>query len=60
MSKISSILRPVATGVAAAALGTLAMDASIYRRYRYDGGTVQAHIPLAALSPILRPEYGVT
>jgi hypothetical protein len=39
MSKISSILRPVATGVAAAALGTLAMDASIYRRYRHDGGT---------------------
>ena len=25
-----------------------------------DGGTVQAHIPLAALSPILRPEFGGT
>jgi hypothetical protein len=38
MSKISSMVRPIATGVAAAALGTLAMDVSIYRRYRHDGG----------------------
>jgi len=27
-------------------------------RWWMDGGTVQAHIPLAALSSILRPEYG--
>jgi hypothetical protein len=27
-------------------------------QWSMDGGTVQAHIPLAALSPILRPEYG--
>ncbi|MDT5082062.1 MAG: hypothetical protein QOJ80_6699 [Mycobacterium sp.] len=26
-------------------------------QWSMDGGTVQAHIPLAALSPILRPEY---
>jgi hypothetical protein len=25
-----------------------------------DGGTVQAHIPLSALSPVLRPEFGGT
>ena len=29
-------------------------------QWSMDGGTVQAHIPLAALSPILRPEYGGT
>ena len=39
MRKVGSMLRPVASGVAAAALGTLAMDTSIYRRYRRDGGT---------------------
>ena len=33
-SVVSSILR----GAAASALGTLAMDASLYRRYRHDGG----------------------
>lgn len=27
-------------------------------QWSMDGGTVQAHIPLAALRPILRPEYG--
>ena len=27
-------------------------------QWSMDGGTVQAHIPLAALSPILRPEFG--
>lgn len=27
-------------------------------QWSMDGGTVQAHIPLTALSPILRPEYG--
>lgn len=27
-------------------------------KWSMDGGTVQAHIPLPALSPILRPEYG--
>jgi hypothetical protein len=27
-------------------------------QWAMDGGTVQAHIPLTALSPILRPEYG--
>lgn len=27
-------------------------------KWSMDGGTVQAHIPLSALSPILRPEYG--
>lgn len=30
---------PILRGVAASAVGTLAMDASIYRRYRRDGGT---------------------
>ena len=34
MSALDSILR----GVAASALGTLAMDALLYRRYRHDGG----------------------
>lgn len=29
-------------------------------QWSMDGGTVQAHIPLAVLSPILRPEYGGT
>lgn len=29
-------------------------------QWSMDGGTVQAHIPLSALSPILRPEYGGT
>lgn len=28
------------------------------RQWSMDGGTVQAHIPLSALGPILRPEYG--
>ncbi|WP_264050804.1 RsiV family protein [Mycolicibacterium wolinskyi] len=27
-------------------------------QWSMDGGTVQAHIPLSALSPILRPEFG--
>ena len=27
-------------------------------QWSMDGGTVQARIPLAALSPVLRPEYG--
>ncbi|MGV9800973.1 RsiV family protein [Mycobacterium sp. NPDC003449] len=27
-------------------------------QWSMDGGTVQAHIPLGALAPILRPEYG--
>ncbi len=27
-------------------------------QWSMDGGTVQAHIPLSALAPILRPEYG--
>ena len=35
MSRLDPILR----GVAASAVGTLAMDASIYRRYRHGGGT---------------------
>ena len=35
MNRIDPILR----GVAASAVGTLAMDASIYRRYRREGGT---------------------
>jgi hypothetical protein len=34
MNALDSIIR----GVAASALGTLAMDASPYRRYRHDGG----------------------
>ncbi|MBX7447314.1 mannan-binding family protein [Mycolicibacterium sp. 3033] len=29
-------------------------------QWSMDGGTVQAHIPLAALAPILRPEFGGT
>jgi len=33
-----SALGSAARGVAASALGTLAMDASLYRRYRHDGG----------------------
>jgi hypothetical protein len=31
-------VRSIACGVAASALGTLAMDALLYRRYRHDGG----------------------
>ena len=27
-------------------------------QWSMDGGTVQAHIPLSALAPVLRPEYG--
>jgi hypothetical protein len=27
-------------------------------QWAMDGGTVQAHIPLAALAPVLRPEFG--
>jgi hypothetical protein len=34
-----SIVEPVLRGVAASAVGTLAMDSSIYRRYRHGGGT---------------------
>jgi len=30
--------RPLLRGVLASALGTLAMDGSVYRRYRQDGG----------------------
>ena len=30
--------RPLLCGVVASALGTLAMDGSLYRRYRHDGG----------------------
>src|SRR6476660_9279349 len=37
-SRITSTLRSIAHGVAASAIGTLAMDASLYRRYRHDGG----------------------
>ena len=33
-TRLGSIIR----GVAASAVGTLAMDASLYRRYRHDGG----------------------
>ena len=29
-------------------------------QWSMDGGTVQAHIPLSALAPVLRPEYGGT
>jgi hypothetical protein len=32
------VLGSIARGVAASALGTLAMDASLYRRYRHNGG----------------------
>src|SRR4026208_732452 len=34
-----SVIDPILRGAAASALGTFAMDASIYRRYRHDGGT---------------------
>ena len=35
------------------------IDYTIGRMQWYmDGGVVQAHIPLAALSSVLRPEYG--
>ena len=34
-----SAIDPILRGVAASAVGTLAMDASIYRRYRHDGDT---------------------
>ena len=34
-----SAIDPILRGVAASTVGTLAMDASIYRRYRHDGGT---------------------
>jgi hypothetical protein len=39
MSRIGPVVRPVVCGVAASAVGTLAMDASIYRRFRRRGGT---------------------
>jgi hypothetical protein len=32
-------IAPIVRGAAASAVGTLAMDASIYRRYRHGGGT---------------------
>ena len=35
MSKIGLIVGPVLSGIAASALGTLAMDASLYSRYRH-------------------------
>jgi hypothetical protein len=35
-----STLGPAMRGVAASAPGTLAMDASLYRRYRHDGGSI--------------------
>jgi uncharacterized membrane protein YagU involved in acid resistance len=35
-----STLGPAVRGVAASAPGTLAMDTSLYRRYRHDGGSV--------------------
>ena len=38
MSTIMSALASTVRGVAASAPGTLAMDASLYRRYRHDGG----------------------
>ncbi len=39
----------------------LPLDFTIGRmQWSMDGGTVQAHIPLAALSSVLRPEYGGT
>jgi hypothetical protein len=34
-----SILAPLIRGVDASAVGTLTMDALLYRRYRHDGGT---------------------
>ncbi|PRC52474.1 mannan-binding protein, partial [Mycobacterium sp. ITM-2017-0098] len=27
-------------------------------QWSMDGGTVEAHIPLSALAPVLRPEFG--
>jgi hypothetical protein len=38
-SRIMSALAGTVRGVAASAPGTLAMDASLYRRYRHDGGS---------------------
>jgi hypothetical protein len=35
---MTRVLGSMARGVAAAALGTLAMDVSLYRRYRHEGG----------------------
>lgn len=37
-SRLRSTLAPILLGVAASAAGTLAMDASLYRGYRRDGG----------------------
>ena len=37
-SPIMSTLDPILRGVTASAFGTLAMDASLYRGYRRDGG----------------------
>jgi hypothetical protein len=34
-----SVIDPILRGAAASAVGTLVMDASIYRRYRHGGGT---------------------
>ena len=39
MSRIMSTVGSAVRGVAASAPGTLAMDASLYRHYRHDGGT---------------------
>src|SRR4029450_2803984 len=35
---MTSILSSTVRGASASGLGTLAMDASLYRRYRHDGG----------------------
>ena len=37
--RVAGVVASTTRGVAASALGTLAMDASLYRRYRHDGGT---------------------
>jgi hypothetical protein len=37
---MTSILSSTVRGASASGLGTLAMDASLYRRYRHDGGDV--------------------
>ena len=39
--RVAGVIASTTRGVAASALGTLAMDASLYRRYRHDGGTAQ-------------------
>ena len=46
-----STLDSVARGVAAGAVGTLALDASVYRQYRRDGGTAAAEsVPMSGMS----------